>query len=282
MGGRAASTAGQGIAETTTDAGRELPRGAFAAMGTVVSVRLGAEGVHVDAAVSAVGAAFARWEARCSLFEPASELSRIGRGELALADASDDVRNAYATALDWRARSGDAFTPHRGDGLIDLNGVVKALAIAEAGAALDRAGFTRWAVDAGGDVLVAAGAAADDPDPAAWQIGIVDPADRCALLARIDLGGRRTAVATSGSAERGDHIWTRPGAGPSPFLQASVTAGDILTADVLATAIVSGGRTALDEFTDRFDIDVLAVQRDGSLLATPGWPRAPLGGRVAR
>jgi len=255
-----------------------LPRGAFGAMGTVVSVRLGAEGVHADAAVTAVAAAFTRWEARCSLFMPDSELSRIGRGELALADASDDVRGAYATALDWRARSSGAFTPHRGDGLIDLNGVVKALAIDEAGSALTRAGFARWAIDAGGDVLVATAASADP----AWQIGIVDPADRRALLARIDLGGRRRAVATSGSAERGDHIWTQPGAGPSAFVQVSVAAGDILTADVLATAIVSGGRAALDEFTERFDIDVLAVQRDGSLLATPGWPRAPLGGRVAR
>jgi thiamine biosynthesis lipoprotein len=64
----------------------------------------------------------------------------------------------------------------------------------------------------------------------------------------------------------------------------SVAAADILTADVLATAIVSGGRAALDEFAERFDVDVLAVQRDGSLLATPGWPRAltDRGGAVAR
>ena len=275
MRSRGSSMDGWNVAEATSGTPHELPRGAFAAMGTVVSVRLGVEGVHADAAVAAVGAAFARWEARCSLFMPDSELSRIGRGELALADASDDVRGAYAMALDWRARTGGAFTPHRGDGLIDLNGVVKAVAIAEAGAALDRAGFARWAVDAGGDVLVAAaGAAAGRPDAAAWQIGVVDPADRRALLARVDLGRRRRAVATSGSAERGDHIWMQPGAGPSPFVQVSVTACDILTADVLATAIVSGGRAALDEFSERFDIDVLAVQRDGSLLATPGWPRA--------
>ena len=107
-----------------------------------------------DAAVAAVTAVFARWEARCSLYDPDSELSRIGRGELALVDASEAVRDAYELALHWRARTGGAFTPHRGDGLIDLNGVVKALAIAESGAALDGLGLARWGIDAGGDVLV--------------------------------------------------------------------------------------------------------------------------------
>ena len=263
---------------------------AFPAMGTVVSLRLeGApeaaaratdatapasvtESPTTDVAVAAVTEVFARWEARCSLYDPHSELSRIGRGELALVDASEPVRDAYELALHWRARTGGAFTPHRGDGLVDLNGVVKALAIAESGAALDGLGLARWGIDAGGDVLVG-GVAAEAP---AWQVGIVDPADRGELLAAIDLGGHggRMAVATSGSAERGDHIWTQPGAGPAAFVQVSVAAGDILTADVLATAIVAGGRPALDEFAERFPIDVLAVLGDGSLLATPGWPRA--------
>ncbi|WP_394552910.1 FAD:protein FMN transferase [Agromyces sp. MMS24-JH15] len=261
-----------------------LPRGAFRAMGTVVSVRPGATGpgagagadADTDAALVAVADVFRRWEATCSLFVADSELSRVGRGELSLLDAGTDVRRAYAIALEWRLRTRGAFTPHRGDGRIDLDGVVKALAVAESGAVLDRAGATGWAIDAGGDVLVAHG-----PGPV-WQVGVVDPDERGALLGGIPLGGElgdtgpggRRALATSGSAERGDHIWTRPGEGPSPFRQVSVAADDIVTADVLATAIVAGGEAALDECADRFDIDVLAVRRDGALLATPGWPRA--------
>ncbi|MFB9960010.1 FAD:protein FMN transferase [Agromyces bracchium] len=252
--------------------GDGLPPGVFEAMGTVVSIRVGGTGEHADAATAAASAVFARWEAHCSLFDPDSELSRVGRGELALVDASADVRDAYALALHWRDATDGAFTPHRGDGLIDLNGVVKALAVEEAGEALDRAGFRGWAIGAGGDVLVAQ--THGDPAGPPMGIGIVDPADRSALLARIDLDPpRRRAVATSGSAERGDHICTLPGAGPSPFLQVSVAAADLVTADVLATAIVAGGRTSLDDLADRHDIDVLVVARGGGLLATPGWPR---------
>ena len=64
-------------------------------------------------------------------------------------------------------------------------------------------------------------------------------------------------------------------------MQVSVAAADLVTADVLATAIVAGGRAALDELTGRHDIDVLAVTRDGGLLATPGWPRSDGGTAVA-
>ena len=251
---------------------------AFGAMGTVVSLRLdgASDSFDADAATAAVADAFARWEQSCSLYDTGSELSRIGRGELALLDAGDDVRGAYEIASAWRSRTGGAFTPHRGDGLIDLNGVVKALAIAESGSALDRLGLLRWGIDAGGDVLVGGGTVGTAAG--AWRVGIVDPADRGELIAAIDLAGShgRMAVATSGSAERGDHIWTQPDASPI-FAQVSVAAGDILTADVLATAIVAGGRTALEEFTERFPIDVLAVLVDGSLMATPGWPREPGG-----
>ena len=250
----------------------EVAGGTFRAMGTVVSVRVGVrpgDDTDAAAAVAAVDAVFRRWEAHCSLFDPASELSRIARGQLALPEAGADVRDAYALALEWRMRTDGAFTPHRGDGVIDLDGVVKALAIAEAAELLAHGGSPRWAIDAGGDVFVSSTTGDDE-----WHVGIVDPADRAALLGGIRLGARRRAVATSGSAERGDHIWTRPGEGPTPFVQVSVAADDIVTADVIATAIVAGGRASLDTCADRFDVDVLAVEHDGSLLATPGWPRA--------
>jgi thiamine biosynthesis lipoprotein len=49
-----------------------------------------------------------------------------------------------------------------------------------------------------------------------------------------------------------------------------VRAADIVTADVLATAILAGGREHLDDVTARFSIDVLTVAADGEITATPG------------
>jgi thiamine biosynthesis lipoprotein len=53
-------------------------------------------------------------------------------------------------------------------------------------------------------------------------------------------------------------------------VQVTVLAEDILIADVLATAIMSGGREMLDLATDTWAIDAVVVGVDGSLLATPG------------
>jgi thiamine biosynthesis lipoprotein len=250
-------------------------------MGTVISIRLGVAGesgrsrddagsprdeVLRATARHAVADVFRGWNERFSLYRDDSELSRVNRGELRLTQAGSELRDCYALALHWRDRTDGVFTPHRADGAIDLSGIVKSLAIAEAGDALHRLGLEDWSVNAGGDILV-------DGDQAPgldWSAAIVDPLDRQSLLAAVPLSRPLRAVATSGSAERGEHIWTTVDGGLSPFRQVTVFGRDIVTADVLATAIIAGGQAALDRSTETFPIEVLAVLRDGSLLATPG------------
>ncbi|WP_338064120.1 FAD:protein FMN transferase [Cryobacterium aureum] len=267
----------------------------------MVSLRLGAADFEHGAsalasAAQTVATVFGRWDEQFSLYRKDSELSRVARGDIRLTDASDGLRDCYAVALNWRDRTQGVFTPHRADGVIDLSGVVKGLAIAEAGAALSTNGLANWSINAGGDVLVSgrpsdrfeAWESADSAMPTGhrvaapaavtdipeWVVAIVDPFDRGDVIASVPLRHPLRAVATSGSAERGEHIWTALNSEPSPFRQVSVFAADIVTADVLATAIVAGGEATLNEMTDRFAIDVLAVLRDGQLLATPGLRRS--------
>lgn len=241
----------------------------FDTMGTTVSLRF-AGALPGAAVLQAVEAGFDDYDGRFSLYRPDSELSRVARGDLALRHASAVLRESYADALEWRSSTAGAFTPHRPDGVIDLNGIVKASAMAAAADLLDTAGEADWLLNVGGDIL-GRGTLAGDP----WAIGIADPADRSGLLATLTLDGDRRAVATSGTAERGEHIWRR---GPQPaggasassaYLQVTVRAADIVTADVLATAILAGGREQLDDATARFAIDVLTVAADGALTATP-------------
>jgi thiamine biosynthesis lipoprotein len=233
-------------------------RQTFDTMGTVVSL----EWTGSESQLAEVRGVFEAADRRFSLYRPDSELRRIAEGSLELLDASAELREVYATALGWRGDTGGAFTPHRPDGTLDLNGIVKAWAMAEAGRVL---GEGDWCLNVGGDVLVSGQAGPDAP----WVVGIVDPVDRTGLLTSVPVEGARRAVATSGSAERGDHIWTR-GRERAEFTQVTVVADDIVTADVLATAIVSGGTDSLNDLTARFDVDVLTVDRDGDLRATPG------------
>ena len=220
----------------------------FETMGTAVSI-------EPPLRVPEIENVFAHYNARFSLYLPDSELSRIADGSLRLADASSELRDAYSRALEWRSLTGGAFTPHRPDGVIDLSGIVKALAIEASGQLLVDDGD--WILNAGGDVLTSGQTA---------TVGITDPLDRTQLLTSVRLGESRRAAATSGSSERGDHIWGRGG-----FAQVTVVANDIVTADVLATAIVAGGVETLNASTSGWNIDVLAIDPTGNLFATPGF-----------
>ncbi len=232
-------------------------RHTFETMGTVVSL----EGVD-DRTVEKVKSIFAAADSRFSLYRPESELARIASGELAMMDSSVELRTAYADALAWSSLTSGAFSPNRPDGVVDLNGIVKAQAMQSAGGLIDSGGWREWSLNVGGDILIAGSTV--------QTTGIVDPFDRAKLLCAIELRPPRVAVATSGSAERGDHIWLGGSTEPAEYVQVTVVAGDIVTADVLATAIVAGGRSGLDEITERWDVDVLAVDRTGAMVATPG------------
>lgn len=278
--------------QQTSDNRYRLRARTFTCMGTVISLTVpadtqkapGAAEVELEAATAVVERLFTELDATFSLYRPDSEASRLARGELVLRDASAEMRARYEEAAGWRLLTEGAFTPERPDGALDLSGLIKGFAIKEAGTSLRALGLADWCVNAGGDVLVSG-----SPTPGSgesWRAGIVDPADRRTLLAGFPLGGAapvasgglasdgggKAALATSGSAERGDHIWS-VAAGASEFRQVSVAAADVVTADVLATAIVAGGAPMLHRAAALWDIEVLAVRRSGDLLATPGFRR---------
>lgn len=253
---------------------------AFASMGTVVSLAIPtAPGTAPQAAVEELEAAtavveqlFNRLDRTFSLYRPGSEASAMARRGLALADASTDMRRLYVEAVEWRTLTEGAFTAERPDGVVDLAGIVKAHAIREAGTSLLALGLKDWCLNAGGDVLVDGSPAPGSARP--WLAGITDPEDRTTLLTAFPLGNKgKHALATSGTSERGHHIWSAglPPARDAGFRQVSVAAADIITADVLATAIMAGGARTLALATSRWDVDVLAVKNDSGLLATPGF-----------
>lgn len=208
-----------------------------------------------------IRSSFARLEDQFSLYRPGSEISRLARGELHGPEASPAFRETYAQALQWRSLTHGAFTPHRPDGVVDLSGIVKAQAMDAAAALLLGAGAVDWMLNVGGDILVHGA-----PEGGDWRAGIVDPLDRSVLLAGIGLADPWRAIATSGTAERGEHIWRLPQA--TPFVQVSVLSADIVSADVLATAILAGGVDTLNHATDTWDIDVVCADRTGGLMVT--------------
>ena len=237
----------------------------FDTMGTTVSLRFA--GATAPASVlDGVEGAFRAFDERFSLYRTDSEISRVARGELPLTRTGAELREAYAEALDWSRSTDGAFTPHRPDGVIDLSGTVKAKAMEAAARVLDSSGEADWMLVVGGDILTRG-----TLDGLPWRAGVVDPDDRGTLLCAVELVGRRIALATSGTAERGEHIWcTGDPRAPQRYRQVTVLADDIVTADVLATALVAGGPEHCPQLLNRFDIEAITVDNAGNLTATPG------------
>lgn len=247
----------------------------FDTMDTTVSL---ATHAHLNASLeSEVRGIFDDLDERFSLYRPESEGSRVASGALDLAAASEELRDAHDLAWHWSAATYGAFTPRRPDGLLDLAGVVKAIAIQTVAEALLHHGVSDWCVNAGGDVLVNG----LNADRRPWVVGIVDPDDRQSLLAQFTCSATFSAVATSGTTERGEHVWRHSPdpAGlphqshPGEFRQVTVAGSDIVTADVLATAVLAGGRRCLDHVLATWPVQVIAVGVDGEYLATAAFRR---------
>ncbi len=211
-----------------------------------------------------------------SLWREDSVVSQFNRGEVTVDDAPPEFLEVLQSCEWYRGVTRGAFDA-RGQVGIDPSGLVKGWAVVRASAAL-KALAAPWMVDAAGDVLVS-GARTDG---SLWRVGVADPRVQgdltgTATLDVVELGGDFAALATSGSAQRGAHIWdpvTREAATHS--LQVSVVARSLVDADVWATAISARGHTAL-ESAARAGVEALVVtgeRGEGKFdsIATAGWP----------
>jgi thiamine biosynthesis lipoprotein len=192
----------------------------FRAMGCEVAVA-GAESATVAEVLG-------RWEETFSLFRPESELSRVNRSPAQVVAVSPLFARTLKTALDVAAETAGVLDPtlcgrwsevgvsgellSRPPGLaLDLNGVVKSLAVDEAVAVLVGPGF----VSVGGDLAVR---------------GPVDVALPAGGAIRVVAGG----LATSGTASRGAHLVDAATGLPSesPWEQVTASGSTCLAADV--------------------------------------------------
>lgn len=216
-------------------------------------------------AVRALDRAFAVLRAADTRFShhlPDSEVSRLRRGELALDAVSAEMAEVLAIAEQARVDSDGVFDVHTPDGVLDTDGVVKGWAAQRAADVLVSAGLRDFCLNAGGDVVTRG-----EPEPGrAWDVAVRDPRDPQAVLAVLAL--RDGAVATSGTYERGNHVWDgRTGSRDLALVAATVVAGDLTTADVQATTVLAMGPDGVDWAVRHGASTVIAVTADGQVLA---------------
>ena len=259
-----------GLADHTVAAGPATgtargPHRVAAVMGTVISIDVRDPGIP-ESVLDAMLARLEQIEARFSTYRPDSEISRIGRGELAEADASPEVRFVLGMCDDLHRTTGGWFDArgHRADGLLDPSGLVKGWAVEEAALLLDDAGARNYACNCGGDVI-----ARGEPEPGRpWRVGIRHP-DHVDAIARV-LAVRDLAVATSGTYERGEHIRDpRTGGAPTGLHSVTVVGPSLTWADAYATTAFAMGVSGPEWVATHPGYGALAITTDRRLAWTP-------------
>jgi thiamine biosynthesis lipoprotein len=217
-------------------------------------------------------------DATFSTYKEDSEVSRLNRGELALADAHPDVRAVLARCEILRVATGGYFDVRAASPrALDPSGLVKGWAVDRAAVLLDEAGLRNYAINAGGDIRLRGAAL----PLAAWRVGIQHPLEHDKLAQVVEAD--ELAIATSGGYARGAHVLdphTRRA--PTGILSVTITGPDLATADAYATAAFAMGAVRAIHWTARLrGYEALTILANGRVLSTPGFPSAVRASRVA-
>jgi FAD:protein FMN transferase len=232
-------------------------------MGTVASIHVhdAVEPERIDTAIDAVLAELERLEEMFSTFRATSEISRVNRGELELVDCSAEVIDVVDACTWLEHASGGAFDI-RARGRLDPAGFVKGWATERASRVLGEHGLQHWYMGVGGDIVVHGQPAGRD----CWTIAIADPSKRSAVITGITVTGG--AVATSGTAERGRHLWGADGADADTWASVTVIGPSLTWADAFATTACAMGPGGLDWVNQFDEYQAFAVTHQGALVNT--------------
>ena len=307
---------GAGLSQARQPDGLQWHARTLTGLGTAMTVRVGhADAALAEHALDTVRDAIRQIEDQMSLFRPNSaicELNRSGSLQNPHPDLVEILRIAQSVSarshgtfdvtvqplwtvfeaaqsqgrlptpgavrsarkrVDWRqlqiADDGIALQ-QQGMG-ITLNGIAQGYAADRVRARLQALGIQHALIDTG--EWAALGAPAPDRP---WTLGLADPRDAQAVLARIALDGRCVATSAdnqcSFSADFQHHHIFDPATGysPSGLSCVSVLAPSCVLADALTKVMFVAGFKQSLQLAKVWNVDVLVVDKKGVWQATPG------------
>jgi thiamine biosynthesis lipoprotein len=248
--------------------GEVIFRHAEAVMGTVVSFDIRPRGVPHQRTRTALARACTilhRADEVFSLYKPTSALSRLRRGALTISACPPEVSEVLDLCHQAYEQSEGWFDPWALGPRVDPTGLVKGWAARQAADALAQDGIGAAMVNAAGDISVFGRPSPMRP----WRVGVRAPEAPDRLLCVV---AAESAVATSGTYERGDHVRDVRTGGPAAAASSATVCGpDLAYADAFATGLLAAGDAGLDA-VQRAGYESLIVRPDGSLASTSGFP----------
>ncbi len=234
-------------------------------MGMPITVEIVGDQGRMESAFEAVFSHFRQIDAVYSPYKSDSVVSRLDRGEMDIGDCSREVQEVFAACALAKQRSGGYFDIFH-QGHTDPSGYVKGWSIGQAASLLRDRDCKDFFIEAGGDVQVSG----HNREGLPWRVGLKHPKQQGKFAKVVRLVD--AAIATSGSYERGQHIYNpHTGVAVDDPISLSVIGRDITEADVLATTAFAMGPTAGLKFVASAGLEGYAVCSNLEVLATPGF-----------
>ncbi|MGC8480951.1 MAG: FAD:protein FMN transferase [Acidimicrobiales bacterium] len=235
-------------------------------MGTVFTLRhFDDDPVRTDrflTAVPRVCEELHRIDATYSTWKPTSTVSRFRRGDTVERD--DEFEHVLTLCGRAISESGGYFDPWSAPGGFDPTGLVKGYAVDLACEIFVEEGCGPVIVNGGGDLRLSLG------DPVA--VGITHPSEQEALMGVVEVRG---SLASSGTYERGDHLY-HPFGGRPVGVASSVLGAEAWRCDALATAVCVGGGAVLALVERLEGYEALLVTPDLHMSMTSGFEFLPV------
>jgi thiamine biosynthesis lipoprotein len=235
-------------------------------MGTVFTLRhLDDDPVRTDRFLTVVPRVcdeLHRLDRAYSTWKPSSLVSKFRRGE----DIERDEEFEHILTLCGLAirETGGYFDPWSASEGFDPTGLVKGYAVDVACEIFAESGCGPVIVNGGGDLRLIG----DDH----VTVGISHPTVNDALIGLVEVSG---ALASSGTYERGDHLY-HPFGGRPVGLASSVRGAEAWRCDALATAVCVGGGAVLALIERLEGYDALLVTPDLHMSMTSGFGFLPV------
>jgi FAD:protein FMN transferase len=245
-------------------------------MGTAIAVDVRDRLPGSHSALDDVFAWFRRVDDTFSTYKPESQVSRLGRGEVTVADCDPDVAWVLERCEEMQQATNGYFDAWA-LGTLDPSGLVKGWSVEVASGMLAERGLTNHCINAGGDIRMRG-----EPEAGrGWHAGIAHPLHPGSLT--VVVIGRDLAVATSGTAERGLHVINPHTGRPAAALASATVVGpDLTVADSYATAALAMGLDAPAWIASLSDHEAFLIDAGGHAWWSAGFPDYAPALRAAR
>jgi thiamine biosynthesis lipoprotein len=205
-----------------------------------------------------------------SPYKQNSEVTKINDRRINEFDLSKEMNEILRLSEETKKLTNGYFDIYK-NGMMDPSGIVKGWAIFNASKILDKFGIENYSIEAGGDIQTKG----LNNEGNKWAIGIKNPFNPKEIIKIVYLSGE--GVATSGTYERGNHIYNPKSDNPdsidSDILSLTVIGPNVYEADRFATAAFAMGSFGINFIDSIENLEGYMINKEGIATMTRGFEK---------